>query len=114
MSSKTQNFTQNDKQLAHDNQMLTNELIVTNQDLSKTKAELRQQTEGLKKSEKEKTDVKKIVEAKENSLEKLRKERDELWLIVNTDKYRNFKSVEDEKTKFEQKFNQVQQKLDEV
>ena len=33
---------------------------------------------------------------------------------MNTDKYRNFKSVEDEKTKFEQKFNQVQQRLDEV
>ena len=114
MSSKTENFAMNDRQLAHDNQMLTNELIVNNQDLSKTKAELKQKTEGLKKSEKEKTEVKKMLESKENALEKLRKERDELWLIVNTDKYRNFKSVDEEKTKFEQKFTQVQQKLDEV
>ena len=41
MSSKTQNFAMNDKQLAHDNQMLTNELIVTNQELNKTKTELK-------------------------------------------------------------------------
>ena len=104
----------NDKQLAHDNQMLTNELIVINQDLSKTKAELKQKAEALKKCEKERIEIKKTLESKENALEKLRKERDELWTIVNTDKYRNFKSVEEEKTRFEQKFTQVQQKLDEV
>lgn len=91
----------NDKQLAHDNQMLSNELIVTNQDLSKTKAELKQKTDGLKKSDKERAEVKKTLESKENALEKLRKEKEELWLIVNTDKYRNFKCLEEEKTRFE-------------
>jgi hypothetical protein len=45
----------------------------------------------LKKSEKEKYDCKKNLEGKENAVEKLRKERDELWAIVNTDKYRNMR-----------------------
>jgi hypothetical protein len=51
----------------------------------------------LKKSEKEKYDAKKSLEGKENALEKLRKERDELWAIVNTDKYKNIRQIEIDK-----------------
>lgn len=34
-------------------------------------------------------------------MEKLRKERDELWAIVNTDKYKNIKNIEGEKEKLD-------------
>lgn len=78
----------------NDNQVLTNELVMMNREINKLKVELRTCQETLKKSEKEKYDCKKNLEGKENALEKLRKERDELWAIVNTDKYKNVKSIE--------------------
>ncbi len=34
-------------------------------------------------------------------MEKLRKERDELWAVVNTDKYKNVRAVEQDKEKIE-------------
>jgi len=44
--------------------------------------------EACKKSEKENLEMKKSMAAKQTALDKLRKERDELWAIVNTDKYK--------------------------
>ena len=57
--------------------------------------------EQSKKGEKERYEAKKQLEAAQISLEKLRKERDELWAIVNTDKYKNVRTVEQEKDKIE-------------
>ena len=76
-------------------------MIVMNRDLTKLKAELRLSTEQLKKSEKERVDFKKSLESKELAMEKLRKEKDELWSIVSTDKYKNVRTVEQEKDKIE-------------
>jgi hypothetical protein len=72
-----------------------------NREISKLKTELRSTLDTLKKSEKEKYDTKKSLESKENAVEKLRKERDELWAIVNTDKYKNVRNIEVEKEKVE-------------
>ena len=72
-----------------------------NRDLTKLKAELRLSAEQLKKSEKERVDFKKSLESKELAMEKLRKEKDELWSIVSTDKYKNVRTVEQEKDKIE-------------
>ena len=55
----------------------------------------------MKKSEKERLEIKKTLEAKENALEKLRKDKDELWVIVNTDKYKNVRTIEIEREKLE-------------
>jgi hypothetical protein len=54
------------------------------------------------------------LESKENALEKMRKERDELWAIVNTDKYKNFRSMEEEKLKFENKYKIVEKETQEI
>ena len=51
-----------DKQLVHDNQTLTNELIVLSRDMTKMKSELKQKSDLLKKTEKEKTENKKNLE----------------------------------------------------
>lgn len=51
-----------DKQLVHDNQMLSNELIVLNKDLQKTRSELKLSEIAFKKSEKEKDQLKKSHE----------------------------------------------------
>lgn len=76
-SGSKQSYNQfSDKQLVYDNQMLTNELIVLNQNLTKTKAELKKQTEGLKKAEKDRDLARKNAETVQAALEKLRKERD--------------------------------------
>lgn len=48
------------------------------------------------------------MEGKENALEKLRKDRDDLWAMVNTDKYKNFKSFDEEKQKFEKTISDLQ------
>ncbi len=70
-------------------------------DLSKLKAELRTAQDQLKKSEKMQYECKKALEGKETAVEKLRKERDELWAVVNTDKYKNVKQIESDREKAE-------------
>ena len=92
----------NDKQLVTDNQMLTSELIVLNRDLTKLKSEVKQKTEMLKKSDADKQAIKTQLQAKENGLEKVKKERDEIWNIVNTDKYKSFKDTCGEKEKYDE------------
>jgi hypothetical protein len=72
-----------------------------NRELTKLKAELRLNSDQLKKSEKERLDFKKSLDSKDLAMEKLRKEKDELWSIVSTDKYKNVRTVEQEKEKLE-------------
>ena len=71
------------KTLVTDNQLLTQELVLLTREVTKAKAEGRLQAEALKKAVKEAMELKKSLEGKENALEKLRKERDELWAVVN-------------------------------
>lgn len=44
-------------------------------------------------------------------MEKLRKERDELWAVVNTDKYRNIKAMESEKSLIEKQKSDIEGSL---
>jgi hypothetical protein len=46
-------------------------------------------------------DLKRQVEGKEAAVEKLRKEKDELWGIVNTDKYKNIRVIEQDRERAE-------------
>jgi hypothetical protein len=46
-------------------------------------------------------DLKRQVEGKEAAVEKLRKEKDELWAIVNTDKYKNIRVIEQDRERAE-------------
>ena len=41
------------------------------------------------------------MEGKETAVDKLRKERDELWAVVNTDKYKNIKAIENDRERAE-------------
>lgn len=70
-------------------------------EFTKLKSEIRLMSDSLKKSEKERYDVKKSLESKDNALEKLRKEKEELWAIVNTDKYKNVRTSEIERERLE-------------
>ena len=83
----------------NDNQVLTNELVLANREVNKLKAETRTINDTHKKSERENFELKKQVSAKQTALEKLRKERDELWAIVNTEKFKTIHSLEEEKQK---------------
>lgn len=65
----------------------------------------------MKKGEKERLDSKKAFESKEIAMEKVRKERDELWAIVNTDKYKNVRTIEIEREKAEKQKAEVEQAL---
>lgn len=116
MSSATTASTNNfsDKQLVHDNQTLTSELLVASQQLTKAKQELKKSADATKKLEKEVLELHKSLESKETALDKLRKDRDELWAMVNTDKYKNFKSVDEEKQRFDERITFIQAQLDEV
>jgi len=51
------------------------------------------------------------VSAKDTALEKLRKENDELWAVVNTDKYKSVRSIELEKDKAIEAKKTLQAKL---
>jgi dynactin complex subunit len=82
------------KNLTNEKQVLTNELILLNRELSRLKQEHRSSLDSAKKSEKENHEHKKSISAKDTALEKIRTERDELWSIVNTDKYKNVRAIE--------------------
>lgn len=82
------------KSLVSDNQLLTAELITLNREVTRLKSDMRVKEDQFKKSEKERLEAKKIIEGKEVAVEKLRKERDELWAVVNTDKYKNLRTIE--------------------
>jgi hypothetical protein len=62
---------------------------------------MRVKEDQFKKSEKERLEAKKIIEGKEVAVEKLRKDRDELWAVVNTDKYKNLRTIEQDREKAE-------------
>jgi chromosome segregation ATPase len=109
------------KNLVSDNQLLTNELILAQRDLQKYKSEHKTVTDSLKKTEKECTEQKKLIQSKDGALEKLRKENEELWTVVNTDKYKSVRSVEQEKEKvidakktLQEKLNGLQQDYDQL
>jgi hypothetical protein len=42
----------------------------------------------VKKLEKERSELKRALEGKEVAVEKAKRERDEMWALVNNDKYR--------------------------
>ena len=89
------------KSLVSDNQLLTAELITLNREVTRLKSDMRVKEDHFKKSEKERLEAKKIIEGKEVAVEKLRKERDELWAVVNTDKYKNLRTIEQDREKAE-------------
>ena len=91
--------------------MLTNELVNVNRELTKLKAEQRSGGEILKKSEKENFELKKNLTAKQNALDKLRKEKDELWAIVNTDKYKSISTIETDQKKTNQQVKILEEKV---
>lgn len=92
-----------------DNQVLTNELVLANREVTRLKAEQRTNNDTYKKSERENLDLKKQVGAKQTALEKLRKEKDELWAIVNTDKFKSIHSMEEEKQKSVSKIQNLEE-----
>lgn len=74
-------------------------MIFANRELQKIKADNKTLSETIKKTEKENHEHKKSITSKDTALEKLRKENDELWAVVNTDKYKSVRTVEVEKEK---------------
>ena len=71
--------------------------MVHTQNLNKCKLDLKKSQDSNRKLEKDLHELQKLMESKENAIEKLRKDRDDLWAMVNTDKYKNFKSFDEEK-----------------
>ena len=49
--------------------------------------------------------------AKQNALDKLRKEKDELWAIVNTDKYKSISTIETDQKKTNQQVKVLEEKV---
>ena len=94
--------------------MLTNELVNANRELTKMKAETRLSTDTHKKIEKENLELKKSISGKQNALDKLRKEKDELWAIVNTEKYTSIKSIESDQKKSSQQAKELEIKLNQL
>ena len=88
--------------------MLTTELVIANREVTRLKAEARTNHDNHKKSEKENIDLKKSVQAKQTALEKLRKEKDELWAIVNTEKFKSIHAVEEEKKQLIEKLQALE------
>ena len=70
-------------------------------ELTRLKSDLRIKEDSLKKGEKERAELKKAVEAREAAVEKVKREKEELWAIVNTDKYKNIKAIESDRERAE-------------
>lgn len=91
--------------------MLTNELIVLNDTHSKNKSEIKKLTDQIKKTEKERDLTKKNSETVQTALDKLRKERDQMYAIVNSSKYQNFTEQAEVNQEWQAKFEKVQETL---
>jgi len=76
-------------------------LITLSREVTRLKSELRLKEEHLKKTEKERAEARKIIEGKEAAIDKVKREKDELWAIVNTDKYKNLRNIEQDREKAE-------------
>jgi hypothetical protein len=54
------------------------------------------------------------VSCKDTALDKLRKENDELWSVVNTDKYKSIRAIEIEKDKAVDQKKSSDERLDKL
>ena len=80
--------------MLNDNQVLTNDLILSNREVKKLKMELKQNRDGYKKSDKEKLELKKLLESKISMLDKVKQERDELSITICEDRYKSKNDLE--------------------
>lgn len=55
--------------------------------------------------------MKKSLAAKQTALDKLRKEKEELWAIVNTDKYKSIHTIETDQKKSSQQVKALEDQL---
>ncbi len=80
--------------LRQEKNILTEELIFLNKELSKLKTENRLLSENSKKSEKEKLELKKNLQTKTDMVEKLKKEVSEMTGIINKDQFKTVRTIE--------------------
>ena len=77
-------------------ELLTQEIVKLTKESNNFKFHFRKLAETIKKLEKENSELKKSCEVKNETLEKLRKEIADLSKILNTDKFKSIKTIEND------------------
>lgn len=78
---------------SEDAAVLTAELISLGREAAKLKAELRTAQESQKKAEKLLGETKKALDSKEQALEKLRVEKEQLWAMLDQEKVQSMRDL---------------------
>jgi len=82
--------------LRQEKNILTEELVFLNKELSKLRTENRLFNENLKKSEKEKMELKKNLQTKTDLVDKLKKDVSEMSGVINQDQFKTVRTIEGE------------------
>jgi len=85
--------------LKFDNSLLTQELINVNKEFSKLKSENKHFIELNKKLDKEKNDISNKFKIKSENFDKIKKENEDLMILIQTSNYKSFVNVETENKK---------------
>jgi hypothetical protein len=97
---KIKSETITDKNILTELDKITKELIQAHNTIMKQKQEIKKGLDLLKKQEKELLEIHKKHDSKEIALDKLRRERNNLYAAMNSDKYKDFTTVEEIEYKF--------------
>lgn len=89
-----------DKNIISELDKITKELIQAHSTIMKQKQEIKKGQDILKKQEKELMEIHKKHDSKEIALDKLRRERNNLYAAMNSEKYKDFTTVEEIEYKF--------------
>lgn len=89
-----------DKNIISELDKITKELIQAHSTIMKQKQEIKKGQDILKKQEKELIEIHKKHDSKEIALDKLRRERNNLYAAMNSEKYKDFTTIEEIEYKF--------------
>jgi len=89
-----------DKNIISELDKITKELIQAHSTIMKQKQEIKKGQDILKKQEKELLEIHKKHDSKEIALDKLRRERNNLYAAMNSEKYKDFTTIEEIEYKF--------------
>lgn len=83
-------------------------MVLLNRELQQLRIEFRHSESSFSKAQKNLTETKKQLEAKDLALEKVRRERDELSALASQDQFKSIRSVESQRQDTESTYRQLQ------
>jgi len=98
--------------LKFDNSVLTKEIVGLNKEVNKLKAENKSLADNFKKADKERTEFGGKLKTKIESFDKIKKENEDLMIMIQSSNYKTFVTIETENKKIKSENNQLLKEID--